>query len=220
DKRLVAYVTPVDDQALDPVAVRAHVAGTLPGYMVPATVLVLSEFPLTEHTKIDRHALPAPDYNTDTSGREPRTAREEILCGLFAEVLGADHVAIDDNFFDLGGHSLLVTRLVGRVRSVFGVELSVRAVFESPTVAELSEALHGADARPGPTRVVPRPDRIPLSFGQRRLWFLNRFEGANATYNMPLALRLSGRFDVSVLRLALGDVVGRHESLRTVFGED
>ncbi|WP_031470886.1 non-ribosomal peptide synthetase, partial [Sciscionella sediminilitoris] len=224
DKRLVAYVVAAaqpDGAEPDGAELRAHVSRLLPDHMVPAVFVSLPGLPLTVNGKLDRRELPVPDYGSDAQGREPRTPREEILCGLFAEVLGADHVAIDDNFFDLGGHSLLVTRLVGRVRSVFGVELSVRAVFESPNVAELARKLDGAESGVRAVRPVhPRPSRIPLSYAQNRLWFLYRLEGPSPTYNVTTAIRINGRFDVSVLRLALGDVVGRHESLRTVFGED
>ncbi|MFC8125289.1 amino acid adenylation domain-containing protein [Streptomyces sp. NPDC057302] len=218
--QLVAYVVPADPgQEADAAELRAHVAASLPEYMVPAAVVTMDVLPLTPNGKLDRRALPAPDFTAVVAGRAPRTPREEVLCGLFAEVLGAQQVGIDDNFFNLGGHSLLATRLVSRVRSVLGIELPLSALFETPTVAGLAAATASAEtdtARPALTR-QSRPDAVPLSFSQRRLWFLNRLESAGALYNMPLALRLNGTLDREALQAALGDVIARHESLRTVF---
>ncbi|WP_240999542.1 condensation domain-containing protein, partial [Streptomyces sp. Tu 4128] len=222
DKRLTAYVVAAhgagadDDDDLAG-QVRAFTDGRLPEYMVPSAVVVLDELPLSVNGKVDRAALPDPEYGTADGGRGPTTAVEEILCGVFAELLELTRVGVEDHFFELGGHSLLATRLVSRVRSVFGVEVSVRALFEAPTPAALAARIAGAGAaRVG---LVPweRPERVPLSFAQRRLWFLAQLEGPSATYNMPVALRLEGALDVAALSAAFGDVLDRNEVLRTVF---
>ncbi|MGH3853381.1 MAG: amino acid adenylation domain-containing protein [Pseudonocardiaceae bacterium] len=222
DKRITAYVVPsrdapAPDAPVDQATLRAHVAQTLPVYMVPSAFVALEHLPLTPNGKLDRRALPRPDAAGTVSGRAPRTPHEEILCELFAQVLGLPTVSIDDSFFTLGGHSLLVTRLVNVIRSKLNAEVPVRLVFEAPTVAALAGRLAPDGVTREPLIPRPRPTRIPLSFGQRRLWFLNRLEGATATYNIPVALRLTGELDRAALRAALADLVARHESIRTIF---
>ncbi|GAA3858718.1 non-ribosomal peptide synthetase [Streptomyces sedi] len=221
DRRLVGYYVPVAGDEPAEAELRAHAAARLPDHMVPSALVELARFPLTANGKLDAKALPAPEFAGETgSGNEPRTARQEILCGIFADVLGLPTVGVHDDFFLLGGHSLLATRLVSRVRSALGAELAIRTLFESPTVAALAAALEGADGERPALVPAARPAALPLSSAQKRLWFMHRFEGPSATYNLPYALELKGQLDVGALRAALRDVVLRHESLRTVFPDD
>ncbi|WP_184738444.1 non-ribosomal peptide synthetase [Streptomyces netropsis] len=217
DKRLVGYVLARNTE-LDVRRLREFARQNLPDYMVPAAIVVIDELPLTPNGKVDSAALPKPTYPTGTR-RAPRNLREELLCGLFAEVLGRDAVGIDDGFFDLGGHSLLAVRLSSKARSVLGVELPARLLFSTPTVAGLAESLDDMlPARPT-LRAGERPDVLPLSYAQQRLWFLSQWEETGTAYNLPVALHLSGPLDREALEKALSDVTDRHESLRTVFVE-
>ncbi|MEV5761071.1 amino acid adenylation domain-containing protein [Streptomyces tendae] len=221
DPRLVAYLTPTTHQPIPTTDLRQHLATHLPDYMLPTAYVTLDAFPLTPNGKLDRRALPTPDYATHSeNGRAPRTPREELLCTLFAEVLGVDAVTIDDDFFTLGGHSLLATKLVSRIRTVLDTELAIRQLFEAPTVARLAGVLDSSAAARGRLVAAPRPARVPLSHAQQRLWFLQHLEGPSDAYNVPISLDLTGELDQEALRLALADVVDRHESLRTVVVED
>ncbi|WP_156755304.1 non-ribosomal peptide synthetase [Actinokineospora pegani] len=211
--RIVAYAV----GAVDGATLREWSAARLPDHLVPAAVVVLDRLPLTPNGKLDRRALPAPDFTAGCTGRAPRTPREEILCGLFAAVLGVDAVTVDDGFFDLGGDSLMAARLVARVREALGVELTIRDVFQSPSVAALDPHLNvTAQDRPALVR-ADRPRRPPLSAAQRRLWFLDRFDGAGAAYTVPMLFPLTEPVDTDALAAAVRDVAMRHEPLRTVF---
>ncbi|MER5770987.1 amino acid adenylation domain-containing protein, partial [Streptomyces sp. NPDC001985] len=210
---------------IDPGVLREAVAGRLPEYMVPAAVVVLDTFPLTANGKIDRRALPAPgpDGRGAAGSRAPRGAREEIVAGIVAGVLGLDAVGPDDDFFALGGHSLLAARVVARVRAALGAECAIRDVFEARTVAALTARLGeptGAE-RPALTAGsgAGRPEPLPLSYAQQRLWFLHQMQGPSAAYNIPFVARFDEPLDTEALEVALRAVVARHEALRTVFAE-
>ncbi|WP_443041207.1 amino acid adenylation domain-containing protein [Streptomyces sp. B21-108] len=225
--RLVAYVVAEPGSTPpQPEELRAHLRERLPDHMIPAAFVALDALPLTPSGKLDRRALPAPATADAGESRAPRTAREELLCGLFADVLGVPHVGVDDDFFALGGHSLLAMRLLARIRAALDTDLRLGDLFDAPTPAGVATALDAmamatarCAARPA-LRPYERPDAVPLSSAQRRLWFLQRIEGTGVTYHIPLALRLSGILDRTALAAALRDVVTRHESLRTVFPDE
>ncbi|MFD4428862.1 non-ribosomal peptide synthase/polyketide synthase, partial [Nocardia sp. NPDC058497] len=214
---LVAYVAGDVDAAV----VRAHVAGRVPAYMVPAHLVVLDTVPLNSAGKLDRSALPAADLSVTTAYVAPRQGAQTALAAVVSELLGLARVGADDDFFAVGGNSLLAMRLVARANAALGSALDVRDVFDAPTVAGLAErAATRTEHLPPLTVADPRPDRIPLSLAQTRLWLLNRIDPDSAVYTLPIALRLSGELDTDALWAALGDVLERHESLRTVFPED
>jgi amino acid adenylation domain-containing protein len=220
DKQLVAYVVPIEGETISLEVLREYLKSKLPEYMVPALFVVLETLPLTVNGKIDRKALSALEgLELSTTARyvAPQTPTQELLAQLWSEVLDREQIGIHDNFFDLGGHSLLATQLISRVRNVFEVELPLRALFEQPTIAGLAQALQQGEQAAPSIVSVSRDNQLPLSFAQQRLWFLAQLEGPSATYNIPMALRLTGALDVAALQHCLGRIVQRHEVLRTHF---
>ncbi len=266
DKRLVAYIITDQEQRTKPVLsevegnkeqtseeshsqfsilnsqfseLRRHLNTRLPDYMIPAAFVTLEALPLTANGKVDRHALPAPDRDGPVAGRPfamPRTPTEELLAGVWAAVLRRERISVEDNFFDLGGHSLLVTQVLARVREIFGVELPVSALFEATSVASLAERVERARreaqglpaSAPQPMPRNPDPSirqdsagrgdgALPLSVAQQRLWFLDQLEPGTAAYTIRAAVRLLGPLDIGALERGVHEIVRRHESLRTSF---
>ncbi|MES1245199.1 MAG: non-ribosomal peptide synthase/polyketide synthase, partial [Acidobacteriota bacterium] len=197
---------------------RPFLESELPAALVPSALVELESLPLTPHGKVDRRALPDPEQ-TATEAVAPRTQAEEILAGIWSDLLGLDRVGVHDSFFDLGGHSLLATQLVSRVREAFAVELPLARLFEAPTVAGLAEAVAARQDVPTapPLEPVDRRGDLPLSFAQERIWFFEQLEPGTPTYHLPLALRLEGEVDAEALARIFGAIVERHEALRTVF---
>ena len=227
DKRLVAFLLARQEQLPSVVELRGFLLERLPDYMIPSAFVPLQAWPLTTNGKLDRkvlHAHEIAEPELTEAYDATRTPTEELLAGVWAEVLGLRRVGIHDNFFDAGGHSLLATQLMSRLRAAFGLELPLRLLFESPTIAELArEVVVGLRAGAGldapPVVAVGRRQPLPLSFAQQRLWFLDQLEPGSAFYNVPAAVRLSGRLEVAALERSLSEVVRRHESLRTTFAE-
>ncbi|HEU4596976.1 MAG TPA: amino acid adenylation domain-containing protein, partial [Pyrinomonadaceae bacterium] len=225
--QLVAYVVTHETGALDPTdAPRAFLRERLPDHMIPSAFVRLDELPLTPSGKVDRRRLPAPE--TVPAPAEgflaPRTPVEELLAGMWAELLDSERVGVNDNFFEAGGHSLVATRLVSRVREAFGVEVPLRAVFMHPTVEGLALLVEQAmsEAAPeGPPLVpVPRTQTMPLSFAQQRLWFFDQFARHTSLYNLAAAIQLHGELDPSALEQGFNQIVRRHEALRTTFSSE
>ncbi len=225
EKRLVAYLV-CEEEREQPTAaeLREHLGRRLPEYMIPSAFVSLAELPLTASGKVDRRALPEPKGMGEVARAEqfvaPRTVTEELMCGIWGEVLRVGQVGVADNFFDLGGHSLLATQVLSRVRETFGMELPLRHVFELPTVAGFAAEVEAArmaqtSSVPPPIVPVPREQSLPLSFSQQRLWFIEQLQPGAAVYNMPIALRLTGRLDLTSLDDTLTEIVRRHEVLRT-----
>ncbi|MFE3959849.1 non-ribosomal peptide synthase/polyketide synthase [Nocardia sp. NPDC059091] len=214
---LVGYVS---GAGLDAETVLEHARTQLPAYMLPAHLAVLAEMPLTSVGKLDRNALPPVEFTAATVAyRAPAPGTEATLAALIGDLLGGVTIGADDDFFARGGNSLLAMRLVARANAALGAELSVRQLFEAPTVAELAARIRGGGQRL-PLRRLPRPERIPLSLAQTRMWLLNRLDPESAAYNVPAAVRVTGEIDTGVLSAAFADVIGRHETLRTIYPAD
>ncbi|MFR9753249.1 amino acid adenylation domain-containing protein, partial [Nocardia sp. 004] len=215
---LASYVHAATDLSIDTDVLIAHAEQSLPAHMVPDSITVLSEIPLTPVGKLDRKALPEPVLIA-REFRAPATPAEEMVAGVFAAVLGIEQVGADDDFFALGGNSLIATQVAARLGAAIGVRIPARTVFEAPTVNELAARLaefDGGAARPALV-AGPRPERIPLSLAQQRMWFLNQFDTGSAVNNIPFAIRLSGDLDIVALQSAVADVLERHETLRTMY---
>jgi amino acid adenylation domain-containing protein len=226
--RLAAYLVAAAAAPVRPprlaADVRRHAAARLPAYMVPGTFDVLAALPRLASGKLDRRALPRPVPQRAAGGElfvAPRNPVEEILAGTWCELLRLPVVGVHDDFFDVGGHSLLATQLISRVRDLFEVDVKVRSLFETPTVAGLAEAVSaaraaGAAALP-PLRPAARGARAPLSYSQQRLWLQHQLEPASTAYALPLGVRLRGALDVPAMAAGLAEIVRRHEALRTTF---
>ncbi|HSF38303.1 MAG TPA: amino acid adenylation domain-containing protein, partial [Thermoanaerobaculia bacterium] len=240
DRRLVAYVVPRPGETAEARALRAYLEERLPAFMVPAHVVFLDAFPLTSNGKVDRRALPAPDRQRDAGARAftpPRTELEREVARVWSEVLRVDRVGLHDTFWDLGGHSLLATRILARIEETLGIGLPVQTIFEASSLEAFAaavgraflaesglsledlEALAGEEEPPG-EEISAEPEPRPLSFGQERLWFLDRLLGGSPVYNMPFPFRLTGPLEVGTLAAALAEIVRRHDVLRAVFREE
>jgi amino acid adenylation domain-containing protein len=223
DKRLVAYVTG-EAKDLGTAELRRVLEAKLPAYMVPSAFVALETLPLTPNGKVDRKALPAPDGARSelTTFSPPRTPTEELLAGIWAEVLRVEKVGRQDDFFDLGGHSLIATQVISRIRETLGVELPLGDLFEAPILAALAERIDtanqaGRSLKAPPLEPVSRTSELPLSFAQQRLWFLSQLEPNSPFYNIPLAVRFEGHLDAEALERSFGELIHRHESVRMTF---
>ncbi|HYO56875.1 amino acid adenylation domain-containing protein, partial [Archangium sp.] len=224
NKRLVAYVVPQPEMELDAERLKEFMAERLPEYMVPSAFVVMAALPLTPNGKVDRKALPPPGENRARveSYVAPRNPNEELLAGIWAELLSVKKVGAHDNFFDLGGNSLLAMQVLSRLRDTLHVELPVRSLFREPTVAGLARSIESAlEGGPGrmvsPLVPVPREGELPASFAQSRLWFLEQLQPGGYMYNVLMGMHLRGRLDVAALERSLREIIRRHEALRTTF---
>ena len=223
---LVAYVVPSRQEALSPQEIRRYMGTRLPLAMVPTHVVLLDELPLTTNGKVNKAALPQPKsvhVDQARSGNKPSSHVERKLAAIWQELLGREVVSTTDDFFELGGHSLLLVQVLSRVRTAFQVELSIRSLFENPTLARLSQLIQvgkKGDRLPAPAlERIERSSPIPLSLAQEGLWFLHQLDPESPSYNMVGVLRFSGYFDLDLVERCMHELVSRHETLRTIFVE-
>jgi amino acid adenylation domain-containing protein/non-ribosomal peptide synthase protein (TIGR01720 family) len=220
DKRLVAYVVSAEGTSSTPAELRAFLKDKLPDHMIPSAFVRLESMPLTPNGKVDRRALPAPEFGEEREYVAPRGPVEESIAGTFADLLGAPRVGAHDGFFELGGHSLLATQAIARIRAAFGVELPLRALFEAPTPAALAARVE-ASLRAGRGVELPVLVRSPRegvpSFAQERLWFLDQLEPGDPSYIIASAVRVAGALDPAAVERAIAEIARRHEILRTTF---
>src|SRR6185503_4736304 len=225
-KRVIGYVVEDEEKAVGGAKLRKGLKERVPEYMVPSAIVVLEKMPLSANGKVDRKALPDPEEMREEGGEEEaRSEVEELMAGIWEEVLKVERVGVGANFFEMGGHSLLATQVMSRVREVFGVEVELRKLFEKPTVRGLVESVEeklgiGRGEKEEGIKRREKEGRVPLSYAQERLWFLEQLEPGSGAYNIPAAIRLRGELNVEALKGSVGRVVERHEALRTVFIEE
>jgi amino acid adenylation domain-containing protein len=225
EKQLVVYVVAKEEGRFSNSELRTYLKTKVPDWMVPSAIMLIGQMPMTTNGKIDRKALPDPTASSVAEERfvAPHTFVQELLASIWGQVLKLDRVGIHDNFFECGGHSLNATQVISRARNIFHVELHVHDLFASPTIAGLAaivgEKLRDRKLQSPPLRQIGRSGRLPLSFAQQRLWFIDRLESGSPFYNIPVAVRLSGKLDVAVLQKCVDEIVRRHEVLRTSFLE-
>lgn len=224
-KRLVAYIVPKTSPPPAVGDIRLFLQGKLPGYMIPTLFVFLEKLPLTANNKVDRRALPSPDFflqDSEDTFIPPETTTEKSIANIWSEILRLNNIGREDNFFDLGGHSLLATRTISRIRTVFGVEVPLRSLFEAPTIRGLSRLIEVLvnernDESVPPLVPAQRDGKMPLSYAQQRLWFLDQLSPGTLAYTLPHTSRLGGELDISALERTLTEIVRRHEVLRTIF---
>ncbi len=225
DQRLVAYVVPRAGELLQTSALRDHLRARLPVQMIPSAFITLEQLPLTPNGKVDRKALPAPTgapTASQTSYVAPRTPTEETIANIWASLLKCERIGMHDNFFDCGGHSLLATQVVARIRDAFRLELPLRTLFETPTIAGLASVIleiikTGRGRRAQALQPAANVNQPPQSYAQQRLWFLDQFDPDNPTYNLPVVLRIEGKLAPELLEQSLNATIARHQILRTTF---
>ena len=228
DRRIVGYVVPQTEDGVDAAELKEHLRSSLPEYMLPSVYVFLEQFPLTANGKLNRRALPEPDLQEFAANRKmvaPRNQVEEILLGIWQNILKVEKISVLDSFFEIGGHSLIATQLISRVRNAFDVELPLRDFFEKPTITELALIIEQESLRQNlplrpPLEPAPRTEPLPLSFAQQRLWFLDQLAPNNAFYNIVGAFKLRGELDNDAFDRAIQEIVDRHENLRTSFGAE